>query len=163
MAQAESRSITRRALVAGSATAIPIAALASAPVLACEAVCDPILGVIDGHRRAYADVVALLAAQEAADRALREADAAVRSVREARLADLCAAEGPLGLAEMRAAARLAGAVPETLAGAAAVLRYVRERFADDYAMYEEDGYRALLLSTERAICHAAGLSAPQQA
>jgi len=158
MAQAESHSITRRFLVAGSAAAVAV--LASAPVLACEAVCDPILAVIDGHRRAYADVVALLAAQDAADQALREANDTMRPVREARLADLCAAEGPLGLAEMQAAARLAGTVPETLAGAAAVLRYVRERFADDYAMYEEDGYRALLLSTERAICHAAGLSAP---
>lgn len=162
MAQAESHSITRRSPVAGSAVAIPVVALASVPVLAGEAASDPILAVIDDHRRAYADVIALLAAQDATDQALREADAAARPQLEARLADLCAAEGPLGLAEMRAAVRLAETVPETLAGAAAALRYVRERFADDYAMYEEDGYRALLLSTECAICRAAGLSAPRQ-
>ncbi len=163
MAQAKSRSITRRSLVAGSVAAIPVAALASTHVLAREALVDPILAVIDSHRRAYADVVSLLAAQDATDKALRETDKIMRPVLEARLADLCAAEGPLGLAEMEAAARLAGTVPETFAGAAAVLRYVRGLFADDYPMYEEDGYRALLLSTECAICRSAGLSDPQQA
>jgi hypothetical protein len=51
--------------------------------------------------------------------------------------------------------RLARTLPATLAGAVAVLRYVRERFRrDNYALYEEDGYRVLLLSTERAISRA---------
>jgi hypothetical protein len=163
MAQAESRSIRRRSLVAGSVAAIPIAAIASTPILACEAGPDPILAVIDDHRRIYAAVVALLAAQEVADQALRDADDTMRPACEARLADLCTAEGPLGQAEMQASMRLAETVPKTLAGAAAVLSYVRERSADGYAMYEEDGYRALLLSTECVICRAAGLSPPQQA
>jgi hypothetical protein len=39
---------------------------------------------------------------------------------------------------------------------------VRERLTqDDYVMYEEDGYRALLMSAECAICRAAGLPAPR--
>jgi hypothetical protein len=39
-----------------------------------------------------------------------------------------------------------------LPGAAAVLRYLRELFErDDYAPFEDDGYRALMSSTERAI------------
>jgi hypothetical protein len=31
-----------------------------------------------------------------------------------------------------------------------------------YPMYEEDGYRLLLFSTERAICAAAGLAVPHR-
>ena len=51
--------------------------------------------------------------------------------------------------------RIVATVPRTLAGAAACLRYVRERFvADGFGLYEEDGYRALLFSTECAIGHA---------
>jgi hypothetical protein len=50
-------------------------------------------------------------------------------------------------------------VPASLNGAAAALRYVRERYeVGHYPMYEEDGYRLLLFSAERAICAAAGLS-----
>jgi hypothetical protein len=53
---------------------------------------------------------------------------------------------------MQATDRLLRTVPATLAGAATVLAYVRERFErDDYALCEEDGYRALLFSTECVI------------
>jgi hypothetical protein len=60
---------------------------------------------------------------------------------------------------MTASLRLAGTVPASLRGAAAVLHYVRERYdVGHYPMYEEDGYRLLLFSAERAICAAAGLA-----
>ncbi len=145
MAEAERHCITRRHLVAASA-AVPVAAVAAFPVLACgEAGSDPIFAAIDAHRRAYADLLTLFEAQAAAEQAGLAA----------RLDKLCAAEGPLGRVEMAAAGRLARTVPATLAGAAAVLRYVRERFKrDHYALYEEDGYRVLLFSIERAICRA---------
>ena len=53
-------------------------------------------------------------------------------------------------------------MPVSLTGAAAALRYVRELHeVGHYPMYEEDGYRLLLFSTERAICAAAGIAVPQ--
>jgi hypothetical protein len=113
---------------------------------------DPIYAAIAKHERAYADVVALLARQDAANAALQAADAANRPALAARLHELCAAEGPLGRAEMDATARLLATVPDTLAGAVAVLAYVRELFErDDYPLTEDDGYRILLAATERAI------------
>jgi hypothetical protein len=64
---------------------------------------------------------------------------------------------------MQASLRLATTVPASLTGAAAALRYVRERYdLSQYPMYEEDGYRLLLFSTERAICAAAGLAVPHR-
>jgi hypothetical protein len=82
---------------------------------------------------------------------------------ENRLADLCEAEGRLGRIEMQASLRLAKTVPASLTGAAAALRYVRERYdVGQYPMFEEDGYRLLLFSTERAICAAAGLGIPHR-
>jgi hypothetical protein len=114
---------------------------------------DPIFALIAAHKRAYADLAVLFAAQQAADQALERAGAAERPRLEERLNELCTAEGPLGVVEMQATDRLLRTVPATLAGAAAVLAYVRERFErDDYALCEEDGYHALLYSTERAIC-----------
>ncbi len=157
MAQAKRCYITRRGVIA----AIPVAAVASFPAAAGEA-SDPIFAAIAAHGRAYAAVVALLAAQEVANRALRQADAAARPVLEAQLAALCEAEGPLGRAEMKATDRLIHTVPGTLAGAAVALRYVRELFAHEgYAPCEEDGYRALLASTECAIWREAGLPVPR--
>jgi hypothetical protein len=154
MAQAERRSITRRSLVAGSASLVP-ATLGSFPVVAGPADADPIFAAIVAHARAYADVVALLAAQDEADAAVGTADPADRPRIEARLAALIAAEGPLGLAEIDASGRLVATVPDTLAGAAAALHYVRELFErDGYAPCEEPGYRTLLFSTEQAICRA---------
>jgi hypothetical protein len=50
-------------------------------------------------------------------------------------------------------------VPASLNGAAAALRYVREHYdVGRYPMYEVDGYRLLLFSTERAICAAVGIA-----
>jgi hypothetical protein len=155
MAQAGACSITRRSLVAAAA-AIPVAA-ASFPVVACEA--DPIFAAIAAHAKAYADVVALLAAQDAAAAELEAADAIARPALEARLDRLCDAEGPLGRVEVEATHRLVGTTPATLAGAAAALRYVRELYErDEYAPCEEDGYRALLACTERAIGNAAPMA-----
>ena len=103
----------------------------------------------------------MLAEQAAAERALRRAVKSRRAGLEARLKALCEAEGLLGRAEARAADRLAQTIPAGLTGAAAALCYVRERFSDgEYAMYDEDGYRMLLLSAEHAICRAAGLPVP---
>jgi hypothetical protein len=157
MAQAEHRYITRRCVI----TAIPIAAAASFPAAA-DTASDPIFSAMAAHARAYADVMALLAAQDAADSALRRADAAAQPALEAQLHALCEAEGPLGLLEMQAAERLIHTVPGTLAGAAALLRYVRELFErDGYTPCEEDGYLALLASAEYAICREIGLAVPR--
>jgi hypothetical protein len=156
MAQAESHSITRRRLVAVSAAIVPAATVASIPALACGDAADPIYVAIAAHARAYRQVIALLAAQDAADRALQQATALTRARLAARLDELCDAEGPLGLVEMQATDRLLATVPQTLAGAAAVLRYVRELFErDTYPLCEEPGYRALLFSTECTIGRAA--------
>jgi hypothetical protein len=122
---------------------------------------DPILDAIEGHRRAFGELGQLLAAQDAAERELRCAPGGRRAELEAKLAGLCEAEGALGRAEIKASRRLAITVPGSLKGAAAALQYVRECYeVGQYPLYEEDGYRLLLLSTERAICAAAGLAAP---
>lgn len=148
MAQAGNRLITRRHLVAA---AVPLAVGASFPVRA-FAEADPIFAAIETHRRVYGEILILLDAQTAADRAVQQADALARPALEARLDELCRAEGPLGRLEIRASRRMATTVPQTLEGAVAVLRYLRELFArDDYAPFEDDGYRTLAFSTERAI------------
>jgi hypothetical protein len=147
MAEAVPRSITRRALVAASV--MPVL-----PAPGCAA-SDPIYTAIAAHRRAYADVIALIARQDVANAALQAAGAADRAALAARLHELCEAEGPLGRAEMNATDRLLATVPETLAGAAATLAYVRVLFErDDYPITEDDGYRTLLASTECAIVRA---------
>jgi hypothetical protein len=124
---------------------------------------DPILDAIEGHRRAFEELGRLLAEQDAAERELRRAPGGRRTELEAKLAGLCEAERALGRAEMKASHRLATTVPESLKGAAAALQYVRACYeVARYPLYEEDGYRLLLLSTERAICAAAGLAAPNR-
>jgi hypothetical protein len=122
---------------------------------------DPILEAIEAHRRAFEELRHLLAEQDAAERELRRAPGGRRAELEAKLVGLCEAEGALGRAEMKASRRLATTMPGSLKGAAAALRYVRECYeVGQYPLYEEDGYRLLLLSTERAICAAAGLAVP---
>jgi hypothetical protein len=124
---------------------------------------DPVLDAIEGHHRAFEELGRLLAEQDAAERELWRATGPRRVELEARLARLCEAEGALGRAEMKASRRLATTVPGSLKGAAAALQYVRARYeVGQYPLYEEDGYRLLLLSTERAICVAAGLAAPNR-
>ena len=156
--------LRRRQFVTGGAAALAAAITASraASVLVPEAP-DPILDAIEGHRRDFEELRRLLAEQDAAERELRCARKGGRPALEAQLADLCEAEGLLGRIEMQASLRLAKTVPASLTGAAAALRYVRERYdVGRYPMYEEDGYRLLLFSTERAICSAAGLAVPHR-
>jgi len=155
----------RRQFVTGGAAAALAAAVAAsrAPSSPGPEAPDPILAAIEGHRRDFEELRRLLAEQDAAERELRRAREGRRAALEAQLADLCEAEGPLGCAEMKASLRLAETVPASLNGAAAALCYVRERYdVGQYPMYEEDGYRLLLFSTERAICAAAGLAVPQR-
>ena len=157
--------LRRRQFVIGGAAAALAAAVtvsraASVPVPEAP---DPILAAIEGHRRDFEQLGRLLAEQDAAERELRRAREGRRATLEAQLAHLCEAEGLLGRIEMQASLRLAKTVPASLTGAAAALRYVRERYdVGQYPMYEEDGYRLLLFSTERAICVAAGLAVPHR-
>jgi len=149
MAQAGRHSITRRGVIAASAL-VP----AASPILAGRAR-DPIYEVLAAHTEAYAKLSSLLDAQEAMARALDDADEAAKPALAERLAALCKAEYPLGCAERVLANRILVTVPDTLAGTAATLRYVRECFeADGFGLYEEDGYRALLFSVERSIVSA---------
>ena len=152
--------LRRRQFVTGGAAILAVTASWGAPAPVPEAA-DPILDAIEGHRRNFEELRRLLAEQDAVERELRRAPRGRRADPEAQLAGLCEAEGPLGCAEMKASLRLAKTVPASLTGAAAALRYVRERYdVGQYPMYEEDGYRLLLFSTERAICAAAGLVVP---
>jgi hypothetical protein len=152
------RALRRRQFVTGGAAMLASTITASRAEKV-PAPCDPILDAIEGHRRAFEELGRLLAEQDAAERELRRAPEGRQAELQARLARLCEAEGALGRAEMKASLRLAGTVPATLRGAAAALHYVRERYeVGHYPMYEEDGYRLLLFSTERAICAAAGLA-----
>jgi hypothetical protein len=156
--------LRRRQFVTGGAAALAAAVTASrAASVPVPAAPDPILAAIEGHRRDFEELRRLLAEQDAAERELRRASKGRRAALEAQLASLCEAEGLLGRIEMKASLRLAKTVPASLTGAAAALRYVRERYdVGQYPMYEEDGYRLLLFSTERAICAAAGLAVPQR-
>ena len=153
--------LRRRQFVAGGAAMLASAVTSSrAERSPAPGATDPILDAIEGHRRAFEELGRLLAEQDAAERELRHAPNGRRTELQARLARLCDAEGALGRAEMKASLRLAGTAPASLRGAAAALHYVRERYeVGHYPMYEEDdGYRLLLFSTERAVCAAAGLA-----
>jgi len=156
--------LRRRQFITGSAAALLAAVTASrAASVSVPQAPDPILAAIEDHRRDFEELRRLLAEQDAAERELRRASKGRRAALEARLADLCEMEGRLGRIEMKASLRLAKTVPTSLTGAAAALRYVRERYdVGRYPMYEEDGYRLLLFSTERAICAAAGLAVLHQ-
>jgi hypothetical protein len=156
--------LRRRQFVTGGAAVLAAAVTASrATSVYIPEASDPILDAIEGHRRDFEELRRLLAEQDAAEREFRSARKGRRAELEARLAGLCEAEGPLGCAEMKASLRLAKTVPASLNGAAAALRYVRERYdIGQYPMYEEDGYRLLLFSIERAICAAAGLAVPDR-
>jgi hypothetical protein len=154
--------LRRRQFVTGGAAILAAAVTASraAPAPVPEAA-DPILDAIEGHRRNFDELRRLLAEQDAVEQELRRAPRGRQADLEAKLVGLCEAEGPLGRAEMKASLRLAKTVPASLNGAAAALSYVRERYdVGQYPMYEEDGYRLLLFSTERAIRAAAGLAVP---
>ena len=124
MAKPALGSITRRAVVAGSAAAVaaalPGAAARPAPVALAENPPDPIHAAIAAHARAYAAYEAQLEAEPEDDEALE----------------------PLIDAERAAAETFAATVPTTLPGLAAALAYVRMLHArggypllDDYHCY----------------------------
>ena len=136
MAKAESRSITRRALVAGSAAvAVGVPGTAEAAVARMsEAICgeadpgcrfahpgyeaasDPVYAAIEAHARAYAAYDAQQKAEPGDEETLE----------------------PLIEAEWAAAAALAATVPTTPAGMAAALDHVRLlRERDDYLMFDD--------------------------
>ncbi|HLG82506.1 MAG TPA: hypothetical protein VKY22_15935 [Bradyrhizobium sp.] len=175
MSQADSAYITsrsivpglalrRRQFVTGGAALLVGAITASRPeIVSASTAPYPIEHAIEGHRHLFEELRRLLAEQDAAERRLFCSPRGRRAALEAQLALLCEAEGALGRAEMKASLRLAQTVPASLNGAAAALRYVREHYDfGQYPMYEEDGYRLLLFSTERAICAAAGLEVPHR-
>jgi hypothetical protein len=123
---------------------------------------DPIFDAIESHRRVFERLRCLFAEQDAAERALKRGSRDGQVELEAQLARLCEAEGLLGRAEMEASRRLASMVPASLKGLVAALNYVRQHYEiGQYPMYEEDGYRQLLFSAERAICTAACLEVPR--
>jgi hypothetical protein len=123
---------------------------------------DPIFDAIESHRHVFERLRCLFAEQDAAERELKRVPPYGRAELEAKLARLCEAEGLLGRAEMEASRRLASMVPASLKGLVATLNYVRQHYEiGQYPMYEEDGYRQLLFSAERAICIAACLEVPR--
>ena len=154
--------LRRRQFVTGGAALLAGAITASqAEIVPAPAAPDLTQHAIEGHRQVFEELRRLLAEQDAAERQLLRSPRGMRAALEGQLALLCEAEGSLGRAEMKASLRLAQTVPASLNGAAAMLRYVREHYDfGQYPMYEEDGYRLLLFSTERAICAAAGLAVP---
>jgi hypothetical protein len=136
MAEAESRSITRRALIAGSA-AIPAALAACLP--SNSEAGDPIYAAIDAHARAYA---------------------ACSAQQEAEPEDEVGLE-PLLDAEREAADTLAATVPTTLAGAAAALAYVRSLHErDNYPLLDDWGCYVFIASTETALRQILGHRSP---
>jgi hypothetical protein len=123
---------------------------------------DPIFDAIERHRQVFERLRCLFAEQDVAERELKRASRWSRAELEAKLARLCEAEGSLGRAEMEASRRLASVVPASLKGLVAALNYVRQHYEiGQYPMYEEDGYRQLLFSAERAISVAACLEVPR--
>jgi len=161
MAKAESRSITRRSLVAGSAAGAvalaagledavarmernairdlgdapspdvaPASASASADASSGLQVPDPIHAAIAVHARAYA-------ASEAYQKAEPDDEVGLE---------------PLLDAERAAADALAATVPATIAGAAAVLAYVRMLHQrDNYPMLDDYGCYVLIASAATAL------------
>jgi len=177
MAEAEPRSITRRSLVAALAlpavAVLPVVPALSAPALAApdfagapsglHAEPDPIFAAIEQHRRAYDDLNAFADELAAAEQAAWHAPRGRRRAANKRLKEAYAAQGRLCDILDDATARFVAIVPQTLAGAAATLAYVRERYAQGYPMCEEEEEcMTLLASTECAICRAAGLPAPRR-
>jgi hypothetical protein len=161
MAQARHDSITRRSLLSGAAAvvlaaAMPAATLPASPatLAAAPAAPDPIFVVIEAHVRAYDDVNAILDAVAAAEDALDAAKRGTRRAARKRLSAARAEEARLGGIETDATERLVATVPQTLQGAAAALRYIRERFEQGYPMCEEEEYMALLASIEQCLSRA---------
>ena len=160
MAQAERYSITRRAILSGGLATVSAVIVPTAAAAAPAPIPDPIFAAIEAHSRAYDGIVAIVDALAEAEDAVSTARRGMLRAAKRQLAAIYAEEGRLGRIEREATDCFVATVPQTLHGAAAALRYVRERFDQGYPMCEEDGYMALLASTEQAICRAAGLPAP---
>jgi hypothetical protein len=165
MAQAKRDSITRRSLLSGAAAAVPAAVMpasviatpAAAPTAAAAPVIapDPIFAAIEAHVRAYDAFNAVLDDLAVAERAARNASRGAKRAANKRLAAAHRAERRFGDREDDAMDRLVATVPQTLQGAVAVLRYIRERYERRHIM-EEDELMVLLGSIEQAIGRALG-------
>jgi hypothetical protein len=174
MAQAKHDSITRRALLSGSAAAVPAtlipAVILGSPALASPdfasapsgqpAPADPIFAAIEAHARACADLDARVGVLAAAEQAAWHAPRGARRAANKRLKAEYAAQGRLCDLLGQQTERFVATVPHTLQGAVAALAYVRAHYAEGYPMCEEEECMTLLASTEQAICRAAGLPVP---
>ena len=134
MAKAAHGSITRRAVVAGSAAAVaaalPGAAAAPGPAARAETPPDPIHAAIGAHARAYA-------AYEAQRKAEPEDDETL---------------WPLIDVERAAAEAFAATVPTTLHGLAAALAYVRLLHQrDNYPLLDDYHCYVLIASADDAL------------
>ncbi len=160
MAQAERDSITRRSLLSGAAAAVPAVVMpsvvttapAAMPVAipASIAAPDPIFTAIEAHVRAYDEFIAVLDEMAIVERAAWNAPRGQRRAANKKYAAARAAERRFGNLEGDAMDRLVDAVPQTLQGVVAVLRYIRERFERRHSL-EEETLMALLSSIEQAI------------
>jgi hypothetical protein len=131
MAKAVHSSITRRAVVAGSAAALaaPLPGRAGGPTRR-EAAPDPIHAAIAAHARAYAAYEAHLKS-EPEDEVARE---------------------PLIDVERAAAEAFAATAPTTLQGIAAALGYVRLLHTrDNYPLLDDYGCYVLIASADTAL------------
>jgi hypothetical protein len=168
MAQARHDSITRRSLLSGAAAAVPAAVMPSAiiatPSTAPAAVAtlaaapDPVFAAIAAHIRAYDEFIAVLDQLAVVERAAWNAPRGQRRAANQRYAAARAAERRFGSLEGDAMDCLVDTVPQTLQGAVAVLRYIRERFERRHSL-EEETLMALLASIEQAISRALGAAA----
>ena len=103
--------LSRRAAILG--TLAPVTTLGGiAP--SCINRLDSVSVAINAHRRAIAELTAVITLQEQTDRARRAADPASRQGFEIRLAKLLVIEGQLSCTEMAAADRITKAVPRNL-------------------------------------------------
>jgi hypothetical protein len=155
MAQAKRDSITRRALLSGAAAAasaavIPAAAVASpnAALTAAPTIPDPIFAAIDAHTKAFAEFNAVLDDLAVAERTAWHAPRGQRRAANRRLAEARAAEGRCSDLASDAFDEFVATVPQTLEGALAALRYVRERCSRGITTCEEDECDAFLASLE---------------
>ena len=160
MAQAKHDSITRRAILSGAVAVVPAAVLPAAlpaaamrcgVVTAPAAAPDPIFVAIQAHIKAFAEFNAVLDDLAAAEQVAWHAPRGKRRAANRRLAEARAAEGRYSDLASDAFDRFIATVPQTLEGALAALRYVRERFARHISMCEEDGCDDFLASLEGCI------------
>ena len=163
MAQAKRESITRRGILsaltllpatslatpdfASAPSGLPAAAPSALPALAA----DGIFALIEAHTQACDDLDGVLNALAVAETAAWHAPRGQRRAANKRLREARDDEGRSMDLLIAATERLVATVPATLAGAAAVLAYVRARHAEGDDMCEEENFLALIGATEQAI------------